>query len=45
MTISDVLVVIALVLGIVDTVRSQGQSLTAWAVILISIALLLPIIT
>jgi hypothetical protein len=34
------LYVIALVLAAVDEIQARGQSLTAWAVILIAIALL-----
>jgi len=41
MNIIDVLFIVALILAIVDEVRAQGQSLTAWAVILIAIGLLL----
>jgi cytochrome c oxidase subunit IV len=40
MTIPTILFVVALVLALVDEFRAQGQSLTGWAVVLISIGLL-----
>ena len=40
MTIPTILFVIALVLALVDEFRARGQSLTGWAVVLISIGLL-----
>ncbi len=40
MTIPTILVVIALILALIDEFRAQGQSLTGWAVVLLSISLL-----
>ncbi len=40
MTIPTILIVVALLLALVDEFRAQGQSLTGWAVVFISIALL-----
>jgi hypothetical protein len=39
-TIVLILAVIALVFALVDEITAQGRSLTAWAVILLSIALI-----
>lgn len=35
-----VLVIVALVLAAIDLIRSRGQSLTAWAVTFLAVALL-----
>jgi hypothetical protein len=43
MSIVTVLVIVALILAAVDEIRANGQSLTGWAVILLSIALLWPV--
>jgi hypothetical protein len=40
MSIPTILFLIALILALVDEFRAQGQSLTGWAVVLISIGLL-----
>jgi uncharacterized membrane protein len=40
MTIPTILFIVALILAIIDEFRAQGQSLTAWAVILIALGLL-----
>jgi hypothetical protein len=40
MSITDVLVIVALILAIIEQFRARGQSLIVWAVILICIALL-----
>ncbi|MFZ0324747.1 MAG: hypothetical protein WAN48_11520 [Actinomycetes bacterium] len=40
MTIPTVLIVVALLLAFVDEFRAHGQSLTGWAVVFLSIALL-----
>ncbi len=40
MSIPTILFIVALILAVIDEVRAQGQSLTGWAVILISIGLL-----
>ena len=40
MSIPIVLFVVALILAAIDEVRAQGQSLTGWAVVLLSIGLL-----
>ena len=40
MNIPTILYIVALILASIDQVRSRGQSLTGWAVILISIGLL-----
>jgi hypothetical protein len=40
MSIPTLLAVFALVLAVIDQVRARGYDLTAWAVILISVALL-----
>lgn len=40
MSIPTIIIIVALVLAIIDEVRAQGQSLVAWAVILLSVALL-----
>jgi hypothetical protein len=40
MTIPTILFVVALILALVDEFRAQGQSLTGWAVVLVSIGLL-----
>lgn len=40
MTIATVLFIVALILALVDEFRAQGQSLTAYAVILICVGLL-----
>jgi hypothetical protein len=39
-TIPVVLFIVALILAAVDELRARGESLTAWAVILIAIGLL-----
>jgi hypothetical protein len=39
-SIPVVLFVIALILGAIDELRARGESLTAWAVILVAIGLL-----
>jgi hypothetical protein len=41
-TVQLVLVIVALVLAVVEIVRSQGQSLVAWAAALLAVALILP---
>jgi len=38
--IPDVLFIVALVLGAIELVRSRGQALVAWAVVLIAAGLL-----
>ena len=40
MTIPIVLFLVALILALVDEVRSRGQSLTGWAAVLIAVGLL-----
>ena len=40
MSVPTLLVIVALILALVDEFRAQGQSLTGWAVVLLSIALL-----
>ena len=40
MGIPDVLAIIALVLGIIEVFRSQAQSLLAWSVVLLAVAIL-----
>ncbi len=40
MSIPTILIVVALILALIDEFRAQGQSLTGWAAVLISIALL-----
>jgi hypothetical protein len=40
MSVPVLLFVIALIFAAIDEIKAQGQSLTAWAVILISIGLL-----
>jgi hypothetical protein len=40
MSIPTILVIVALILALVDEFRSQGQSLTGWAVVLVCISLL-----
>lgn len=40
MSIPTILFVVALILALVDEFRAQGQSLTGWAVVAISIGLL-----
>lgn len=40
MTIPTILFVVALLLALVDEFRSQGQSLTGWAVVLVCLGLL-----
>ena len=40
MNISDVLFVFALVLGVVEVIRSKGESLLAWAIVLVCVGLL-----
>lgn len=40
MNIPTILIIIALVLAVIEEFRAQGQSLIAWAVILVSVALL-----
>ena len=44
MTLTSILILIALVLAGVDLVQSNAKSLTSWAVVLIALALLLPFI-
>jgi hypothetical protein len=44
-TIILILLIAALILGIVDEFRAQGQSLTAWGVIALAVALLLDRLT
>jgi len=39
-----ILLVVALVLVIMDLVRSQGKNLTAWAVLILILQILLPAI-
>jgi len=38
--IPDVLYIVALVLGGIELIRSKGQALIAWAVVLIAVGLL-----
>lgn len=40
MGIPEILIIVALILAAIDEFRAQGQSLTAWAVILVCIGLL-----
>lgn len=40
MSLQTILIAFALVLALIDEFRSQGQSLTGWAVALVCIALL-----
>ena len=40
MSIPVILFVVALVLGAIDLIRSRGQALTSWAVVLIAVGLL-----
>ena len=40
MSIPIVLFLVALILALVDEFRAQGQSLTGWAVVLVTIGLL-----
>lgn len=40
MTIPVILFVVALLLALIDEFRSQGQSLTGWAVVLVCLGLL-----
>ena len=40
MSIPLLLFIVALVLALVDLIRSRGQALTGWAVVLIAIGLL-----
>ena len=44
-TLITALFIVALVLAIVDEARAQGQSLTDWAVIALSVGLLLERLT
>lgn len=39
MTVPNVLAIVALILAVVEVVRSRGQSLLAWAVGLVALAL------
>lgn len=38
--LATILIVVALVLAAVDEIRAQGQALTSWGVIALSVALL-----
>ena len=40
LTPGTLLIVVALILALIDEFRSQGQSLTGWAVVFIAISLL-----
>ena len=40
MSIPTLLFVVALILASIDLIRSRGQSLTGWAVVLIAVGLL-----
>ena len=40
MTIPEILFIVALILAAIDEFRSQGRSLTGWAVVLVCIGLL-----
>ena len=40
MSVPTLLFIVALVLALIDELRSQGQSLTGWAVVLVCIGLL-----
>jgi hypothetical protein len=40
-SIPTILIIVALILALVDEFRAQGQSLTAWAVVFLAIALLI----
>jgi hypothetical protein len=40
MSIPDILFIAALILAAIDLIRSKGQSLTSWAVVLVCIGLL-----
>jgi hypothetical protein len=41
MSVPTILIIVALILALVDEFRAQGQSLTAWAVVFLAIALLI----
>ena len=41
MSVTLILAIIALVLAVIDEFRAQGQSLTGWAVVLLSICVIL----
>ena len=40
MNVPTILEVVALVLGVIELIRSRGQSLIAWAVVALAVALL-----
>lgn len=40
MSVAVILFIVALILALVDVVRSRGQSLTSWAVVLVCVGLL-----
>jgi hypothetical protein len=44
-TIVTALFIVALILALIDEFRAQGQSLTAWAVVALSVGLLLERLT